>query len=338
MNHEIFLLDLPPKAKTAAEEAARLAFPHARIRIVTDQKEIFSENCPRCLVVLGNPDAASTLIGNAGGSPGRAVIVLDGAPSDVAETVPPEEWTAPLLARAFRSALLEQELVRENVRLRGDLKTVARRISHDLRTPVGCIYTTSDVFKELPPGDIESVTTMASVIKESAEEISQIVDRVSFVLKASADPIAPARVDAGGILAGVLKQLDADLHKAGATVNLPTSWPEVSGVTTWLQVVWTNLIRNAFQHGGPQARIDVTWQSENDMYRFSVNDHGGGVSESRLAGLFSRFDQLHSRHVPGLGLSVVERLVSLQGGQCGYENIPGGGGSFYFKLPALRSV
>lgn len=338
ISHDIYYFGLPAAALVAAQEAVHSVFPRARTQIVTDLNEVNAGECARCLVVLGTADAAAKLIADSGGAPRCAVVVLGHDASDVAETVPPEQWNAPLLARVFRSALLEQELVCENVRLRGDLKTVARRVSHDLRTPIGCIYTTSDVFKELPPGDQESVTSMAAVIKESAGEIAQIVDRVSFVLKASADPIAPSRVDLGGIVATVLAQLNAEIQKAGATVSVPSTWPEVAGVTTWLQTVWSNLVRNAVQHGGPKARIEIEWQKEgSNGYRFSVTDHGAGVPTPRLPGLFSPFDRIHTMHVSGLGLSFVERLVFLQGGRCGYEQPSAGGARFYFTLPASRS-
>ena len=44
--------------------------------------------------------------------------------------------------------ITQDQLLRENARLRGDLLTVARRISHDLRTPLGGIITTSEMAKE----------------------------------------------------------------------------------------------------------------------------------------------------------------------------------------------
>jgi len=51
-------------------------------------------------------------------------------------------------------------------------------------------------------------------------------------------------------------------------------------------------------------------------------------------GLFRPFDQLHLLRAPGLGLSIVQRLVSLQGGRCGYERLNDGSNRFYFTLPA----
>ena len=332
----IYFVSLSAAARDAAETGARLAFPGGEIRAVTSARDIDDRNSERCLAVLGNAEAVADLTARTAGAPGCAIVVLGRDRSDLAETIPPEEWNPPLLARAFRSALLEQELLRENARLRGDLKTVARRVSHDLRTPLGCIYTTSGVFKELPAGDQESILTMAGIIKESSGEISQIIDRVSFVLKASADPIAPSRVDMGGVVASVLTQLAAEMQKADAQIALPSSWPEAAGVATWLQVIWSNLLRNAFQHGGPSAAITIGWTPSDHGFRFSVVDRGRGVAESKISALFSPFEQLHSMHVAGLGLSFVQRLVSLQGGQCGYEQRPGEGTDFYFTLPAAR--
>jgi len=286
-------------------------------------------------VVVDRIEAVPALVDEAAAAPRCAVVVLGREISDLAETVLPEDWNPPLLARVFRSALLELCLIRENARLRGDLKTVARRISQLMRTPLGCIYTTSGIFKELPVGDQEMILNMAGVIKESAGEISQIVDRVSFVLKASADPIAPTRVDMGGIVTTVLNQLEKDLQKADARVTIPTAWPEVAGVASWLIAVWSNLIRNAFQHGGPSAKIHLKWEPIGEFIRFSVTDQGPGIPEGRMAGLFTPFEKLHGVHVAGLGLTFVQRLVALQGGECGYENNAGAGASFYFTL---RSV
>ncbi|HEY4248501.1 MAG TPA: HAMP domain-containing sensor histidine kinase [Lacunisphaera sp.] len=332
----IYFLGLSGPARDAAEQATKLAFPDEKIHVVTTCREIGEHNGERCLAILGNAEAVADLTSKSAGAPGCAVVVMGRDRSDLAETVPPEEWNPPLLARAFRSALLEQELLRENARLRGDLKTVARRVSHDLRTPLGCIYTTSGVFKELPAGDQESILTMAGIIKESSGEISQIVDRVSFILKASADPIASSRVDMGGVVASVLTQLATELQKADARIALPSSWPEASGVATWLQVVWSNLLRNAFQHGGPSAAITLAWKPVENGFCFSVFDRGRGVAESKNSTLFPPFEQLHSMHVPGLGLSFVQRLVALQGGECGYEKTTEDGTCFYFTLPAAR--
>ena len=140
----------------------------------------------------------------------------------------------------------------------------------------------------------------------------------------------------GGVVANVLSQLEKDLQKADARVTVPSAWPEVTGVATWLAVIWSNLIRNAAQHAGPAAKIHLQWESEDDFIKFSLSDQGPGIEDTRTSSLFAPFEKLHALHVAGLGLSFVQRLVSLQGGVCGYQKSAEGGARFYFTLPALR--
>lgn len=76
------------------------------------------------------------------------------------------------------------------------------------------------------------------------------------------------------------------------------------------------------------------WQDENAHYKFWVSDSRPGVLRDRGDKLFQPFDQLHETNsARGLGLSIVQRLVELQGGVCGYELMPTNEPRFYFQLP-----
>ena len=332
----IFLVQLPPKAHAVAKEAAQLAFPDGKVQTVANLAAIKCRTGAHCLIVLGQPDTAATTIAKDGRSPHHAVVILGDRTSGGIEAVPPKDWTVALLARAFRSALREQELIHENSRLRGDLKTIVRRVSHDLRTPLGCIFTTTDVLKEQLADQSGSAVEMVSIVKDSAVEISLVVDRVAFVLKATADPLPATVVDMAGIVSGVMRHLNPELEKIGAQIVLPPTWPDAEGVTSWLHVVWSNLLRNALQKSAPDGRIEITWQTDDDGFRFSVMDQGNGVTDHELAGLFSPFEDLHELYVRGLGLTIVQRLIALQDGRCGYEKSPDGRACFYFTLPAAQ--
>jgi signal transduction histidine kinase len=294
------------------------------------------------LLVLGEPDAVSAARAiqavNASGLPRWAVVLLGGDSADLADTVPAGEWQPALLARVFRSAVLQHELEVENLRLQGDLKTVARRISHDLGAPLGCIGTASHVVKvSLAPAALRSVALMIENIEESSREISQILERVNLVLRASGDPPAPARIAMAGVVAGVLRQLAPAIQKAEAIVTKPALWPEVNGVERWLEVIWWNLLQNALQHGGPAPQVELGCAPEEGGYRFSVADRGAAILPVVAARFFRPFDQLHLLPAPGLGLSIVQRLVALQGGQCGYERRGDGASVFFFTLPGLAA-
>jgi signal transduction histidine kinase len=336
----LLLVRPSPVVRAAVRAAAAKAFPDAEITEIGRWEEAPPDGWPRRaqLLVLAEPDAAAataaTQAVDAGGLPRWAVVCLGGEGGNAAEAVPREEWQPALVARVFRAALLQHELLRDNLRLQGDLKTVARRIRHDLGSPIGCIGTSAHVVKvSLPPVVRESVAAMVQNIEESSGEISQILDRVSFLLRASAEPVPSVRVDMGGVVAGVLRELAAHLKNTGAEVARPEAWPEVSGVPPWLHVIWWNLLHNASVHGGPAARIQLTWEEVEDGYRFTVGSGGPPLDPVVRAHLFPPFDQLHLRPSPGLGLTIVHRLVALQGGHCGYERRPDGSSAFCFTLP-----
>ena len=226
----------------------------------------------------------------------------------------------------------QEKLSRENARLRGDLLTVARRISHDLRTPLGGIVVASEMLKEILAENKPSRASLTAPIFNSAEEIKKLIERVSFILKASVNPISKEPVKMGDVVFRVLQLLEGKILKKNAVVSEPSSWPEVNGIFPWLEVVWWNLLANALQFG--KDRIELGWQKKNGELRFWICDNGAGVPMEKRGKLFQPFHTLHepdSAH--GLGLSIVQRLMELQGGRCGYEPRLEGGSRFYFTLP-----
>jgi signal transduction histidine kinase len=111
----------------------------------------------------------------------------------------------------------------------------------------------------------------------------------------------------------------------------------VKGVFSWLEIIWGNFLANALQHG--KDRIELGWQEENGEFLFWVYDNGNGVASEKCAALFQPFDALHEPGAAGgLGLAIVQRLVKLQGGNCGYEHLFTGGSRFFFTLPTDKSA
>ena len=222
-----------------------------------------------------------------------------------------------------------------NARLRGDLLTIASRVSHDLRTPLNYIFTAGEAMKEILADKDPAAVAMADSLLTSAEEMTQLIKRVSFLIRASANPPAKTRLSMAGPVSYALQRLESRILKNQATVKEPASWPEVEGVFPWLEMVWWNLLTNALTHGGEKLRIELGWQEHKGNCRFWISDNGPGVSPQRQKTLFKSFDSLHeTEDFAGLGLSIVQRLVKLQGGQCGHESPKNGGSLFYFELPA----
>jgi signal transduction histidine kinase len=221
------------------------------------------------------------------------------------------------------------ELKKENEQLRGDLLTVATRISHDLRTPLGGILSAAEALREIACEEPSATRTLVDSLVVSAEELSKMIKDTSFVLKATASPLPKEPLKMEGVFACALQRLENRIVRSGATITQPPSWPQVDGVAQWLETVWSIILGYSLQRDGNSPKSEVGWRDGAGEKIFWVRDNIGIPPEQR-AGLFQPFDSLHQLNsVGGLNFAIARRLVELQGGRCGCDE----DSSVFFTLP-----
>ena len=173
----------------------------------------------------------------------------------------------------------------------------------------------------------------------------------------------------GAIVNEVHVRLEQMIADTGAILILPKQWPAAVGYAPWIEEVWVNYISNALKYGGSPPQMELGWEMEkvklsqqeaetehplsgieNQTYdtwvraspfrqmfvRFWVQDNGPGLTPEQQALLFTQFTRLHQTRAEGfgLGLSIVQRIITRLGGTVGVESTPGKGSRFYFTLPA----
>src|SRR5205807_8665420 len=77
------------------------------------------------------------------------------------------------------------------------------------------------------------------------------------------------------------------------------------------------------------------------MLRLSVSDTGNGIDPSQMDRLFTPFERLGAEQSgiegTGMGLALSKRLVEVMGGEIGVDSRPGGGSTFWVRLPLSGS-
>lgn len=104
--------------------------------------------------------------------------------------------------------------------------------------------------------------------------------------------------------------------------------------------VFTNLLINAAHNSPEGSVIAVSVEKLGDIVKTSVRDAGTGISAQDSEHVFSPFyrsDTESTRRIRGLGLglTMVQRIVELHGGEVGFDpNLNDAGVTFWFTLPA----
>ena len=118
----------------------------------------------------------------------------------------------------------------------------------------------------------------------------------------------------------------------------------VRGDRARLLQVFSNLLNNAVKFTPEGGAIDLALRVRDGWAEVAVKDNGPGIPGSRLRDIFNLFVQgeEHSAQLGqglGLGLSLVQQLVTLHGGEVSAFSVgvPGKGSEFVVRLPLATS-
>jgi len=114
--------------------------------------------------------------------------------------------------------------------------------------------------------------------------------------------------------------------------------PKVSADENMMRIVITNLLSNAVKYSSKKESPVITFngKTDGDKVVYYVSDNGVGFDMQYYNKLFRVFQRLHSSkdfEGNGVGLAIVQRIISKHGGKTWAEGKMGEGATFYFSLP-----
>jgi K+-sensing histidine kinase KdpD len=330
----------------AAMEATKVVFPGSPVRRVASFKAALETDAapvPEMLVMFGSQEAEiieATRVLDDSHLPRWAVVASGGSPPvPFAAVIADASWQPEVLARQFLGVMELHLLRRERDRLLGDLLTIGTRIAHDLRTPLGGIMAATEALSDGNSTGPDSDKATVQPIVESTQDLVALIGQLTLLAKASALQPTLEKFNMEYAVGRAVLRIEVRARREGATLVQPESWPDVKGDPAHSEAIWHMLLENALRHAGQGPMIEIGWTRLDDEYRFWVRDNGKGVSPEVRGTLHQPFHRLHEPSAArGLGLAVVERLAGLQGGRCGYEQLPKGGACFFFTLASAGTL
>lgn len=221
----------------------------------------------------------------------------------------------------------------------GELEAFSYSVSHDLRAPLRTMdgfaeILQSDFGDQLPPDAVRCIR----VIRESAQRMGNLIDDLLAFSRLGREKLRPVEVDMRDLVDETLAELRPTWGDRHVEVDVGELCA-CRGDRSLLKQVWTNLLSNALKYTRPRhaARITVGCEKHEEAGEqiFFVRDNGVGFDmkyADKLFGVFQRLHRVTDFEGTGVGLAIVQRVVSRHGGRVWCEAEEGQGATFHFTL------
>ena len=219
-------------------------------------------------------------------------------------------------------------------------------LAHELRNPLGPIRHAVKILRARAPSP-EELQWATNIIDRQTEHMTRLVDDLLDVSRITrgAIELRRERVDIADVLKAAVEASGASIERARHQLSV-TPPPEplyVEGDATRLTQIVTNLLDNAAKYTDPGGRIWLSAERDGDDVAIRVKDSGIGIAPDVLPRIFDMFTQAglsleRAQGGLGVGLALVERLVTLHGGTVtAFSGGLGKGSQFTIRLPVLQA-
>jgi two-component system, sensor histidine kinase and response regulator len=271
-------------------------------------------------------------------------------------------FTPALLLQVMNRELDRQRLKREAQRVR-DLEEELRGVTqaksemekmaaiesrfmltmvHVLRAPVAVMQNSVQLIRKgyVSP---EELPQFLSRVDLRAGELLAILDDILVLSRLkeglgtrTAEPVSVAEV-----LESVCSSFRKEAMESQLTISTEVAdRPLFQGNPDHLRLLWSQLLSNAIRYAPKEGRItlSLTTHPQGGQIQGAVSDTGIGIAPEEIPRIFEEFYRTEAAKSmretgTGLGLPIVQLVLSLYGGTIAIDSTPGKGSTFRFTLP-----
>ncbi|GAB2581790.1 hypothetical protein GCM10027034_11590 [Ramlibacter solisilvae] len=215
-------------------------------------------------------------------------------------------------------------------------------LAHELRNPLAPVWNGLAIIK-VQPDDPARVRDIAGMIERQVAQLARLVDDLLDVSRITTGKIElkKRRTDLLDAVRGAVETSRPHIDRAQheLVLRLPDEPIELIADPVRLGQVFSNLLNNAAKYTPAGGRIEIDVEREPQRAIVRVRDNGSGIAPEKLDQIFTLFTQVtHPAHRTegglGIGLSLVQALVRLHGGNVEARSAGHGQGSeFIVELP-----
>lgn len=214
-------------------------------------------------------------------------------------------------------------------------------VTHELRTPLTAIQGSSELMTRYNLGD-EKRKEIAGLIHSESRRLGRMIETFLNVERLTAGQMELKRepVASSELVDTCLARAQAVAERKRIRLARQTVEEAVfSGDRELLEFALYNLITNAVKYSPSGTETTVEGRLHNGRFALSVRDQGMGMDKKEVRKVFERFYRTRRAEQSGekgtgIGLSIVEQIVTQHGGRIEVESTPGKGSCFTLVIPA----
>jgi signal transduction histidine kinase len=242
-------------------------------------------------------------------------------------------------AQAIDNAQLYQDM-QQAVQLRDQFLSLA---AHELKTPLTSLTGQVQLFQRRAEREKHLTERDERTLRMITDQVARLNKMVLALLDISRLEMGQLTIervplDLCALLRRSVDVMQSTVDDRQIELASPAQPILVFGDALRLEQVFQNLLQNALKYSQPPAPISVVLTQTADQVGVAVEDHGIGIPATALAHVFQRFyraDNVEEQHLSGMGIGlyVVNEIVTLHGGTVTVDSTEGVGSTFTVFLP-----
>lgn len=216
-------------------------------------------------------------------------------------------------------------------------------VAHDLRNPLSAIRTAAELIDNRVGEEDVDARLRIDIIHRAVDRMGAMLD--DLILLAHPSPreaqrrrpfsLAASLRDAAALYASTAAEAGVSLRLELAEVEL-RAYADAGSIARVVE----NLLCNALRHTPAGGEVRISAASRGAELEVEIADTGSGIAQRDLRRVFDRFWRGPAPRDggAGLGLTISKQLVEANGGRISVRNLPRGGATFRFTIPAADPI
>jgi two-component system, OmpR family, phosphate regulon sensor histidine kinase PhoR len=246
-----------------------------------------------------------------------------------------------ILGALFIYRVVKKE--RELVALRSDFVS---NVSHELRTPLSLIRMFTETLEMKRVKTEKKKIEYYGIILQETERLTRLVNNILNFSKMESNTRKYdfRSCDINEMIGSIVKVYSYHLEAKGftVTVQLGSKLPSVEIDEEAIAESLHNIIDNAVKYSEKEKFLRIATAATSTDLIIEIEDHGIGIPKEHQKKIFEKFYRVsqglvHTAKGSGLGLALVQHIITAHRGTITVESEPEKGSTFVITLPLKRT-